>query len=175
MEPPTSEELDLDFLRSVDQAELEALSVFSSQSKRRRVTFAQDDEGAYISALKGSHSAQWKENDLRHKSTDIHDPSIKSEGGCFKCGQTGHWARDCSTTGKTSRPVGATTGEEEVDPYKECPCGAGRCSVLTSNTVKNPGRRFFRCPVRSVRSLSLIFFPLWLFHTTVESCTYVRT
>uniref|UniRef100_J3LTH9 DNA topoisomerase n=2 Tax=Oryza brachyantha TaxID=4533 RepID=J3LTH9_ORYBR len=31
---------------------------------------------------------------------------------------------------------------------KACPCGAGSCLVLTSNTPRNPGRKFYRCPMR---------------------------
>lgn len=31
---------------------------------------------------------------------------------------------------------------------KACPCGAGICLVLTSNTPRNPGRKFYRCPMR---------------------------
>ncbi|KAJ4811359.1 DNA topoisomerase [Rhynchospora pubera] len=151
MDPASGDEADLEFLRSVDQAELDALSVLSSKSKRQRVTLSQGEEGAYTSALKGSHSVQWKESDLRNKSTDRRDSSVRNEGGCFKCGEMGHWARDCPQAPKAVKdygPVGAATGEE-AELYKECPCGAGRCLVLTSNTVKNPGRRFFRCPVKS--------------------------
>ncbi|GJM96843.1 hypothetical protein PR202_ga13712 [Eleusine coracana subsp. coracana] len=31
---------------------------------------------------------------------------------------------------------------------KACPCGAGSCLVLTSNTPRNPGRKFYKCPMR---------------------------
>ncbi|KAJ4975180.1 hypothetical protein NE237_000286 [Protea cynaroides] len=31
---------------------------------------------------------------------------------------------------------------------KPCPCGSGTCLVLTANTEKNRGRKFYKCPIR---------------------------
>ena len=31
-------------------------------------------------------------------------------------------------------------------PEKQCVCGGGACVVKTSNTARNPGRRFYKCP-----------------------------
>ncbi|XP_077228954.1 uncharacterized protein LOC143861883 [Tasmannia lanceolata] len=33
-------------------------------------------------------------------------------------------------------------------PYPMCTCGAGKCSLLTSNDGKDAGRKYFACPVR---------------------------
>lgn len=46
---------------------------------------------------------------------------------------------------------------------KACPCGAGSCLVLTSNTPRNPGRQFYKCPLRVSVSCQLITRPLRLY------------
>lgn len=55
---------------------------------------------------------------------------------CHTCGLPGHWARDCPTKAA------------EQGPSMDCPCGMGKCSVLTAKTERNAGRQFFKCPVR---------------------------
>ena len=52
---------------------------------------------------------------------------------CRICGVVGHWAKDCPS--KPAEPVGP-----------ECPCGGGPCTVLTSQSERNPGRQFYKCP-----------------------------
>ena len=43
-------------------------------------------------------------------------------------------------------PTKATTTSDV--PPKQCECGGGLCTVKTSNTQHNPGRRFYKCPAQ---------------------------
>ncbi|EOA25339.1 hypothetical protein CARUB_v10018659mg [Capsella rubella] len=90
-------------------------------AKRPRVS---TPEGPYMAALKGSKSEQWQLSPL--------NPESKSRGVAV------------STGGDFQRGV---AGELDF-PEKSCPCGVGLCLVLTSNTQKNPGRKFYKCPNR---------------------------
>ncbi|EHA8587092.1 putative DNA topoisomerase [Cocos nucifera] len=85
------------------------------------------------------------------------------ENVCFGCNQEGHWVRDCPLRAKRSPgfpdPAAAATASAGAAggrryPARQCPCGRGPCIVLTSWTDRNPGRDFYRCPVKSVS-----FFP----------------
>ncbi|RRT63500.1 hypothetical protein B296_00031909 [Ensete ventricosum] len=125
------------------------------------------EEGSYMAALRGSHSSLWqqqqskrgrkKENSNSGLRTG-NDPSPMSSstggGACFKCGVAGHWARDCDAPrgrawGGGLAFVGASSGREEGEvPEKACPCGSGSCLVRISNTAKNPGRKFYICPMK---------------------------
>lgn len=68
-----------------------------------------------------------------------------------ECGTEGNWSRDCSggrvANSSTERVGGQATPNVQE---KLCPCGAGVCSVLTANTVRNRGRNFYRCPLWKV-------------------------
>lgn len=172
IELPEDEE-DVEFLCQLDAAEAQALSLTSS-AKRRRVAVGSTakwerekeefveviEEGAYTAALKGSKSLTWQKQQQQKQSSftktaqssnTTTTTTIAGGGGaCFKCGKEGHWARDCPqmtssavNLGSTAPPLTAAVGVE-----KACPCGLGICLLLTANTERNRGRRFFRCPVR---------------------------
>ncbi|MCO5582364.1 hypothetical protein L7F22_036258 [Adiantum nelumboides] len=54
-------------------------------------------------------------------------------------GKVGHFARASSEF--------MTRHDQAQVPKRMCPCGAGVCKVLTAMTVKNAGRRFYKCPL----------------------------
>ncbi|XP_009113411.1 uncharacterized protein LOC103838711 isoform X2 [Brassica rapa] len=61
-------------------------------------------------------------------------------GDCFHCHKPGHWANRCPLK---STPT-ITTVAADSPPVIHCPCDRA-CVVLTSKTVKNPNRRFYKC------------------------------
>lgn len=88
----------------------------------------------------------------------------KEHDQCFMCKRLGHWSKDCPN--KTPRkslalsPGSSSSTSVQVPdlPVVRCPCGGGTCRVSTSNTVKNPGRKFYACPVDQRTSGSCGFF-----------------
>ncbi|KAL3349357.1 hypothetical protein AABB24_022473 [Solanum stoloniferum] len=162
---------DEEFLSQVAAAEAEALS---TAAKRRRISASVTttttttavttpkfnvntnnntsvEEGAYLAVLKGNKSVLFQQKGSTNAfSTPINNnykansgnnwSSSDAGGSCFKCGKSGHWARDCDTNPPTDDSVSF--------PEKICACGMGSCLVLTANTEKNRGRKFYRCPIR---------------------------
>ncbi|GMG98869.1 hypothetical protein Nepgr_000709 [Nepenthes gracilis] len=148
---------DVEFLSQIEAAEAQALSI-----KRRRVTLSSSTnaaavsvshspgklkeekqlevvEGAYTAALKGSKSLLWQST--FSASSASAGSGGGGGGGNSYGGKVGHWARDCDGSG-ASLAVGLALVE------RACPCGAGSCSVLTANTERNRGRKFYKCPLR---------------------------
>ncbi|TVU44707.1 hypothetical protein EJB05_04158 [Eragrostis curvula] len=168
------EEVDDAFLLAIDAAEAAAVD---SSTKRRRLSTtsssasptpatppaASSPEGSYLAALKGSHSSAWQQQQALAYGPRRTDGTRTLAGGasgtqvasgaCFKCGDPGHWARECPQSAPSTGGRGGIGGGGYADAggevaEKACPCGAGSCLVLTSNTPKNPGRKFYKCPMR---------------------------
>ncbi|XP_024032163.1 DNA-binding protein HEXBP isoform X2 [Morus notabilis] len=167
------EDDDEDFFSQLAAVEADALA----SSKRRRITpsvnavvpnpkkeiSAAADEGLYMAALKGNQSLVRQTTagrvgvpKGRVKAVDAEKDDVFGSSGsgagnsCFKCGKSGHWARDCdSAPGGGGGQYGTHgAGSDPSIPEKSCPCGLGICTVLTANTEKNRGRKFYKCPLR---------------------------
>ncbi|URE25061.1 GRF zinc finger [Musa troglodytarum] len=163
---------DAEFLSLVEAAEAAAVG---GSAKRQKLSSSSSvasipavEEGSYMAALRGSHSSLWQQQQqlklsqkkgnnsggLRTGSNPPHSSSSTTGGACFKCGMAGHWARDCDTARGRERGEGSVSGggfvgrEDDGVPEKACPCGSGTCLVRTSNTAKNPGRKFYTCPLK---------------------------
>ncbi|KFK40133.1 hypothetical protein AALP_AA3G335000 [Arabis alpina] len=119
IEVETLEEED-DFL-----LELAAIEAEAAAAKRYKVSIP--EEGPYMAALKGSKSEQWQFSPL--------NPESKSRGG--EGGGGGVFVN-------SNQP--GNYGSDQEFPEKSCSCGSGVCLILTSNTQKNPGRKFYKCP-----------------------------
>ncbi|KAH0726656.1 hypothetical protein KY284_002521 [Solanum tuberosum] len=159
---------DEEFLSQVAAAEAEALS---TAAKRRRISAAvatttavttpkfnvntnnntSVEEGAYLAVLKGNKSVLFQQKgstnafstpiNNNYKANSSNNWSSSDVGdSCFKGGKSGHWSRDCDTNPPTDDSVSF--------PEKICACGMGSCLVLTANTEKNRGRKFYKCPIR---------------------------
>ncbi|KAJ8631442.1 hypothetical protein MRB53_024765 [Persea americana] len=141
------EVVDDDFLSLVEAAEAAA--------KKRKLDGAASAghlEGSYTAALKGSKSLSWQQQtalDAASKPKTTRPSDAVDGNSCFKCGKPGHWARDCAGVGAphdgSRNPASSAAAAVEEKP---CSCGAGPCLVLTANTERNRGRKFYRCPVR---------------------------
>lgn len=126
------EEGDAEFLSIVDSIEAEAIRS-ASRAKRQKIEAnikeEEEEEGDYLAALKGRHSSAWKKNEKQHENSYGYNHSVNNK------------KQNDETVSRN------TNGGEDV-AVKMCVCGIGYCLVLTSNTVKNPGRKFYRCPVK---------------------------
>ncbi|CAN4111312.1 unnamed protein product [Withania somnifera] len=151
---------DEEFLCQLAAAEAEALS--TSAAKRRRISASittiaavntpnnssSVEEGAYLAVLKGNKSVLFQQKgstnapiNSNYRSDSSNNWSSSAAGdSCFKCGKSGHWARDCDANPPSDDSMSL--------PEKKCACGLGNCLVLTANTEKNRGRKFYRCPIR---------------------------
>ncbi|XP_010249324.1 PREDICTED: uncharacterized protein LOC104591895 isoform X2 [Nelumbo nucifera] len=96
-----------------------------------------------------------KKEELPDSRDQVRDyQSISQRDRCFHCLKQGHWAHECPnrTTKKIELSGGRPTiVDTAVYLNKQCPCGVGACLILTSNTEKNPGRKFYRCPGKAGR------------------------
>ncbi|XP_073012862.1 uncharacterized protein [Typha latifolia] len=69
---------------------------------------------------------------------------------CFVGEQEGNRSLDSPLKAKASPGPSRPAADGRDYPVKQCPCGGGLCVVLVSRTERNPGRHFYRCPMKSV-------------------------
>nr|GMC91790.1 DNA-binding protein HEXBP-like [Ipomoea batatas] len=132
---------DDEFLSQVAAAEAAALSSSTAASKRRRISTtvtptsistSAAKEGAYIAALKGSKSLEFQQQAKIFSSSSVPRQNYNPYSTSYN-----------SNSSFPTSDSGNTCFNE-----KKCPCGLGICIILTANTDKNRGRKFYKCPSR---------------------------
>ncbi|OVA09705.1 zinc finger protein [Macleaya cordata] len=85
---------------------------------------------------------------------EVHQPILHNMelDTCFHCKKQGHWAVNCPDKQKKKAesptdPTPAMIGDQSILD-RPCPCGGGSCIVRTSKTPTNPGRKFYKCPLK---------------------------
>lgn len=121
--------------------------------------------GSCIPHLEFNNSQKQQLSDTKTTtSKEDHKPIVLNmeRGTCFYCKKQGHWAVNCpdkqknkpDSPGGGSRPV---IIYDQSIPNRRCPCGGGPCTILTSHTAKNPGRKFYKCPRQMVGKVSSFY------------------
>ncbi|CAD6206946.1 unnamed protein product [Miscanthus lutarioriparius] len=161
------------FLLALDAAEAAALD----SSKRRRLSTTSSSstpstppatpEGPYLAALKGSHRSTWKQQMQDHGYAHKRGPGgerivlqvrgPRALGAGVPSVGAEHGGGD--QIGVGGGGGGYVNADMKVED-KACPCGAGTCLVLPSNTLKDPGRKFYKCPMRCHGVLYRLAIPL---------------
>ncbi|XP_028761136.1 uncharacterized protein LOC114719774 isoform X2 [Neltuma alba] len=66
---------------------------------------------------------------------------------CFRCGQQGHWMRDCPINSQNLKCKGPTSENSEI-PKIYCRCGHGFCEVRKVTNDRNYGKSYYVCPIK---------------------------
>ncbi|XP_054800722.1 uncharacterized protein LOC129304906 isoform X1 [Prosopis cineraria] len=66
---------------------------------------------------------------------------------CFRCGQQGHWMRDCPVNSQNLKYKGLTSENTDI-PKIYCRCGYGVCEVRTAKNDRNYGKKYYVCPIK---------------------------
>ncbi|XP_057437624.1 uncharacterized protein LOC130729804 isoform X2 [Lotus japonicus] len=71
---------------------------------------------------------------------------------CFKCHQQGHWSWFCPLNSPNKNPLSSSSSSHSPTLHSpqniHCRCGYGLCIIKTSKSERNPGRKYYACPVK---------------------------
>ncbi|XP_057447310.1 uncharacterized protein LOC130739098 isoform X2 [Lotus japonicus] len=69
---------------------------------------------------------------------------------CFKCHQQGHWSWFCPLNSPNNKPLSSSShSPTHHSPQNiHCRCGYGFCIIKTSNSERNPDRKYYSCPIK---------------------------
>ncbi|XP_048129036.1 uncharacterized protein LOC115726459 [Rhodamnia argentea] len=153
-----------------------------SQRMRNDVCFSCNKQGHWTKDCPDKSPARSQPSAASSSATppslDRHNAALSQgmrNGVCFSCNKQGHWTKDCPdkspARSQPSAAAASSSSTRSADvPVFRCPCGAGACYVCTSRTLRNPDRKFYRCPDRSPNGAGGCRFFAWCDKYSAPMC-----
>ena len=131
-------EATLGVLRTMEKAFEHGTSDQSGENRKRKATF---DESAMFGKGQQRGRNESKGKGAQQRSWSAPAKGSGKQSGCFNCGSSDHWARDCPRGQKGGQPGGKSGGK-----FGGWPGGGGKSGGKSGGGGDSAGKNNWKCP-----------------------------